>query len=341
MLETFNPALLTNTIVAHGASKDSAQKIVNDVLQLSNAKAFDKKSLMEYISKVWHDYTIKDDKVKISSDDFYFDENGQPRTNFEVNALQDTPKVMFIDEISQFSYFDIDLINKFAKQYGITVIAAGDCDQSGVYGTYDIDDKTNGTFESVRQDFIRTIKNGVSIRANNSQKVINMTQLQALISTQSGTTTLHYHTDSRGLFGDKVLINYQDSIEEDIDFLVQTSGDTKIGFIYYSKDTQLYKLLTSDKYQDKIIPYLATSAQGLESKYYIAELNPDLTDTNRLKDLNTAMTRAQQGSIVLLNRLSENIKQYQKIYFLMALRQNIRNLKINLLLLHLLKMKAV
>lgn len=307
MLETFNPALLTNTIVAHGASKDSAQKIVNDVLQLKNAKAFDKKSLMEYISKAWHDYTIKDDKVKISSDDFYFDENGQPRTKFEVNALQDTPKVMFIDEISQFSYFDIDLINKFAKQYGITVIAAGDYDQSGVYGTYDIDNKTNGTFESVRQDFIRTIKNGVSIRANNSQKVINMTQLQALISTQNGAATLHYHTDSRGLFGDKVLINYQDSIEQDIDFLVQTSGDTKIGFIYYSKDTQLYKLLTSDKYKDKIIPYLATSAQGLESKYYIAELNPNLTDTNRLRDLNTAMTRAQQGSIVVLNRLSDNI----------------------------------
>lgn len=301
MLGKFNPELLSNTIIAHGANKDSAKNIAENVLQLNNAKVFDRKSLMEYISKGWHDYTIVDDNVKVDPNDYFIDENGQPRTTFEVNALQDTPKVIFIDEISQFSFFDLDLIDKFAKQYGITIIAAGDYDQSGIYGKYDLDEHTISTFEAVRQDFARTLKNGVSIRANNSQKVVNMTQLQALIVTKKGQATIHHHKDDRGLFGDRIYYRYEDSIEKEIDFLIQTSGDTKIGYIYYSQDTPLYKLLTSDKYKDKVIPYLSTSAQGLESKYYIAELNPKLTDTNLLKDLNTAMTRAQQGSIIITN----------------------------------------
>jgi hypothetical protein len=38
------------------------------------------------------------------------------------------PSLIVIDEISKFSSYDFDLIDKFAKKYGITVLTAGDFD---------------------------------------------------------------------------------------------------------------------------------------------------------------------------------------------------------------------
>nr|DAD58587.1 MAG TPA: exodeoxyribonuclease V beta chain [Bacteriophage sp.] len=36
--------------------------------------------------------------------------------------------MILLDEVSKFSSYDMDLIDKFAKKYGITVLAAGDFD---------------------------------------------------------------------------------------------------------------------------------------------------------------------------------------------------------------------
>jgi len=44
-----------------------------------------------------------------------------------------------IDEISKFTAYDLDQIDMFAKKYGITVLVAGDFDQSGIVGTHSIE----------------------------------------------------------------------------------------------------------------------------------------------------------------------------------------------------------
>ena len=57
-------------------------------------------------------------------------ENGTVKSTFVKLLLYilgvDIPD--FIDEISKFSSYDFDLIDKFAKKYGITVLTAGDFD---------------------------------------------------------------------------------------------------------------------------------------------------------------------------------------------------------------------
>jgi len=75
--------------------------------------------------------------------------------------------------------------------------------------------------------------------------------------------------------------------------MVSTSGDEKIGYIYHSTDTELYKLLTT-KYKDKIVAYKDSDAQGLEGKYYIIEnnINPNVSDSVLLRSLYTGITRA-------------------------------------------------
>jgi len=78
--------------------------------------------------------------------------------------------------------------------------------------------------------------------------------------------------------------------------MISTNKEAKVGYIYYSKDTKLYKALSDSKYSDKIELFYGGSAQGLEGEYYIVETNP--TETN-LKDLYTGFTRSKKGSVII------------------------------------------
>ena len=305
MLQETYPDLLKNVFISHGANKTSGDKLKTD-LNLESAKVYSKQDLLKLISNKYHEYTISDDgKIDIPESDLYVD-NGEVKLSLPINSVSDIPSLIIIDEISKFNSLELNLLDEFAKKYGITILVAGDFDQSGANGNFDI--KINNIEEKIalsnsRQSFIRSPKLGVSMRTANSQKTYNLKQLQAILQNGvEGQIDLRYYEDETGLYGDKVynkhddkIINF-DKLKEDIDLLLRTSTE-KIGFIYYSKDTELYKYLSQPQFADKIEFFAEGTAQGLEGEYYIIENDPN--SRIYFKDLYTGVTRSEKGSLVV------------------------------------------
>lgn len=307
LLKTNYPELLKNSILCHGANEDSGKKLKDDT-DFTEAKVMSRESLMKYISNDWHDF-LKDSNgmSQVENTDFIYD-NGVIHSNWKINALTDVPKIIMIDEISKFNNLEMDLLNKFARKYGVTIITAGDFDQSTATGEFKLEYKGREipmTLESNRLDFIRAMKLGVSMRTTNSQKNTNLTNFLAFVETKGKQDLrLHYYQDENGIYGEKYYNTDAAGLNDvllkqvlaDVDLIISTNSEKKVGYIYYSKDTKLYKALSDSKYADKIELFYGGSAQGLEGEYYIVESNP--SETN-LKDLYTGFTRSKKGSLII------------------------------------------
>lgn len=335
MLRQFNPELLKNVAVVHGASSDSAMKIQEDIgLDDKNSKTYDRTQFMKEISSEWKEYPI--DPVSgdqlVPKQDYQITSENEIKSSLGIKESSSHPSLIVIDEISKFSSYDFDLIDKFAKKYGITVLTAGDFDQSGVVGQHPINIKGRDLTWKVnltRTNFIRTPKLGVSMRTDNSLKTHNQQRLQAFMQNPNDQTVdFEYFQDESGLYGDK-LIAYSignDQVPQDelnlgkssvvgdvkieVDKLIQTlQKGEKIGYIYTDNSSPIYKLLSSDEYSDFIDLKEGGSAQGLEGRYYIIEASPNShmtsSDTQKsataqyLRDIYTGITRAQQGSLII------------------------------------------
>ena len=335
MLRQFNPELLKNVAVVHGASSDSALKIQGDIgLDDKNSKTYDRTQFMKEISSEWKEYPI--DPVSgdqlVPKQDYQITSENEIKSSLGIKESSSHPSLIVIDEISKFSSYDFDLIDKFAKKYGITVLTAGDFDQSGVVGQHPINIKGRDLTWKVnltRTNFIRTPKLGVSMRTDNSLKTHNQQRLQAFMQNPNDQTVdFEYFQDESGLYGDK-LIAYSignDQVPQDelnlgksaivedvkieVDKLIQTlQKGEKIGYIYTDNSSPIYKLLSSDEYSDFIDLKEGGSAQGLEGRYYIIEASPNSymasSDTKKsataqyLRDIYTGITRAQQGSLII------------------------------------------
>lgn len=307
LLKTNYPELLKNSILCHGANEDSGKKLKDDT-DFTEAKVMGRESLMKYISNDWHDFPKDSNGMsQVEETDFTYD-NGIIHSNWEINALTDVPKIIMIDEISKFNNLEMDLLNKFARKYGVTIITAGDFDQSTATGQFKLEYKGREipmTLESNRLDFIRAMKLGVSMRTTNSQKNTNLINFLAFVETKGKQDLkLHYYQDENGIYGEKYYNTDASGLNDallkqvlaDIDLMISTNKEKKVGYIYYSKDTKLYKALSDSKYADKIELFYGGSAQGLEGEYYIVESNP--AETN-LKDLYTGFTRSKKGSLII------------------------------------------
>lgn len=331
LLRTFNPEVLTKVAVVHGANGKSAIKLRDSVgLDDSNSKTFGRGTFMKEVNSSWKNpekkkVLDKDGNEKwvydIPSSNYQFTDEKELRSNATVK--QTSPfSLIIIDEISKFSSYDLDEINQYAENAGITVLVAGDFDQSGVIGKHKIDSSLNmgSEWETAlsRVNFIRTPKLGVSMRAGNSLKVENLNKLWILKNglTKTKEIDFRYFEDSTGLYGDK-FINYEDGdinstpvdmILEEIQKLIDTlekdeNGKpiSKIGYIYNNEDSEVYQALQNNPAYKQYISFReGGSAQGLEAQYYIIE--PDINSTTKefLNDLYTGISRAEQGSIVLM-----------------------------------------
>lgn len=191
-------------------------------------------------------------------------------------------------------------------------------------------------------------KLGLSIRTDNQLKTQNSNVIQALVErvvdniAYSGETVnlQYYEDDTQGLLGDTVISSRTDNISEQnlqkilhtIDLMLATLKEgQKIGYVYHDKykkivvekdaagnitereeiieiKSKLREILEQDKYKDKIIIQSETNAQGLESQYYILDLNysNELAAENShqyyeqyVKSLYTGITRSTQGSLII------------------------------------------
>ena len=335
MLRKFNPELLKDVAVVHGANSDSAVKIQEDIgLDDKNSKTYGRTEFMKEISSEWKEYPI--DPVSgdqlVPKSDYQVTSENEIKSSLGIKESSSHPSLIILDEVSKFSSYDFDLIDKFAKKYGITVLTAGDFDQSGVVGQHPINIKGKDLTWKVdlnRTNFIRTPKLGVSMRTDNSLKTHNQQRLQAFMQNPNDQVVdFEYFQDETGLYGDK-LIAYSvgndqvpqdelnlgknavvEEVKTDVDKLIQTLNEgEKIGYIYTDTSSPIYKLLSSDEYSNFIDLKEGGSAQGLEGRYYIIEASPNsyMTSSNTkksataqyLKDIYTGITRAQQGSLII------------------------------------------
>lgn len=332
LLKKFNSKLLDNVAIVHGANSNSAIKIRDNInLDDKTSKTYGRTEFMQEISSQWKEYEI--DPVSgnylVPKSDYNFTNENELRSALGINETATSPSLIFIDEISKFSTYDMDLINKFAKKYGITVVVAGDFDQSGVSGQHPI--TINGKnlvwqFNLNRTDFVNTPKLGVSMRTDNSVKTRNQQKMQAYIQNPTDEILdFEYFENENQLYGDKVILYDAQSVQQDslnsgkniilneviesVDKMVSTlKKGEKIQYIYTDPTSPIYTLL-STKYANFVDFKEGGSAHGLEGQYYIIEASPNqymvdsVTSKSAIdqynKDIYTGLTRAEQGSIII------------------------------------------
>ena len=333
LLKKFHPEVLSNVLIAHGANSTSAENLRNDLeLDEKNSKALGLEEAMKEINPSWKQYHRDEDNVyQIPTSDYKLTDENEIKSNLEVVETSKPFSLIIIDEVSKFTAYDLDQIDEYAKKYGITVLVAGDFDQSGVIGRHTL--PTINEFKGLSWDislgttnFIRSApKLGVSMRTDNSIKTGNIQTMQVYMRDPQGICTFNYYEDETGLYGDKV-ISYGTMQEDDfsvepilaevkkmIDTLTEnpkTGKKNKIGYIYSDKTSPVFiALSTNDAYKNYIDFREGGSAQGLEGQYYIIEANADFNKTSPnqeksyreeyLKDIYTGISRAQQGSILI------------------------------------------
>lgn len=329
LVKNTNKDLLSNVMIMHGANGDSAIALRDNMgLTENNSKTFDRQKGMKEINAEWKEYQFDpiSKKYVVPKTDYMITDEKEIQSSLGVKETQTPYSLIIIDEISKFSVYDLDQIDKYAKKYGITVLVAGDFDQSGIIGTHPIEingERLKWDISLSRTNFIRNPKLGVSIRTNNSIKTANLQKLQAFMQQPTNERiSFQYYEDESGLYGDKVILyssyisrNNNDvvtsidnsekeyivqSILQEVDKLIETlQPNQKIGYIYSDENSPIFKELSSDKYKQYIDLKQGGAAQGLEGQYYIIEADFDNDSKNYLRDLYTGISRAQQGSIII------------------------------------------
>ncbi len=280
---------------------------------------------MKEVNPSWREYPRDaNDNYQIPTSDFTTTSENEFRSSLGVRDTTTPPSLIIIDEVSKFSSYDLDQIDKYAQKYGITVLVAGDFDQSGVVGLHRLPNIAGHTrlewnVGLTRTNFIRAPKLGVSMRTDNSLKTTNLQKLQAYMQDPNGVVGFNYFQDETGLFGDKLLqydpntgenaSNLLFQVLEDVQAMIETLKEgQKIGYIYTDKTSPIYAALSQDQFRNFIDFREGGSAQGLEGQYYVIEANPNTSTNEYLKDVYTGMSRAQQGSIIIAPLDNNGIK---------------------------------
>lgn len=326
VIRQLQPDLLNDALYVH-ANDESAKKANADTGL--NSIPLGRVKFLEYVSSEWKDVrnnirTEKDGTMEITGnflyeDSYLINNEGQVVNKWKLNKYPNTPKVIFIDEITHYNQQELSMIEQFAKENGIVIITAGDMDQDTQIAYAKIDRKICD-LTIHRNNFIRSQKLGVSLRTLNKQMT------QAIAITQSAVekvrnkeqTALYFNyidndSNHKGLFGVKVVHSdlnelsdsQLESIKESIQLMLETATEP-IGYIYSDENSKLYQYITTNFSQDKIIPYKDSDAQGLEGQYYIVEnkrnFGTTITQDNQesyIRSVHTGVSRSKQGTLLI------------------------------------------
>ena len=350
-------------------SEERAESFANDVGITQNYQAFDRSSLLKKIS----DYELEKQtfvsqniiEYKLIKDEV----SGIYRTTHKLKPLgtnEQPPKFIFIDEVGKFTTIEMDLIDRFAQEHGITVIALGDLDQSKTKAVPPIDPKSEKKERRVdgleyqgalfRGNFPHSIKLGVTLRPDNEFKKKNQEYLQArklelrndlaFPPHESKLYRFYYYQDETGIYGDKqytLSSKVDPKIIEDIKLMVstlttnpKTNQPYKIGYAYYKESSPLYVYLTTTDEGKELLKHIELkkdgSSQGDESQYYIIEENEkaykDKDYDSFVEDLYTGVTRSRQGSLLLISRDINSTLQENNVYIASQQQTSKQNLEL-------------
>ena len=321
ILAKYNKEVLANVAVLH-IDETRAGTLAEDC-GLSTHKDY---SYQQFLEMIIANYTpLKQDKDgTYQITEYSLSEDGRIQGNYKLKQTSIVPSLIIIDEVTKINRYELEAVNNFAKIHGIQVLTCGDYDQSGVTGTHKVDKieqfkKDDYYVRTNRRDFAGVSpKLGISMRTNNKQADQNNKTMQAFLQKPEGDLRLHYYQDDSGIYGDKIhSIKYEgkperfiengiDLVLRDIDLMLSELGDEKLTYVYNDAESELYKELSKDKYKDRIDFKVGSTAQGLEGKYYVVDLNPDQEGIDYWKELYTAITRRSKGSLIVTQATINN-----------------------------------
>lgn len=314
LLAATNPDLVSQKILFAHTNKNKAQTL-GESTEFTNFEAHDHDSLLSYMSADYKPQVAKNGVYEYTMDKDLIMVDGIFRGKWEIASYNpdEVPKIIVIDEWSHYNQLEQDLIQRFAQQYGSTILTMGDYDQLTPQAKiFDKDRKEICDITPSRNMTPRIAKLGVSMRTDNEIKNGNMYRMLAWRQKPtSSPIDLHYYEDETGIYGDKqyqVSTSYGDQLEKiklDIKKMISTLKDKEqIGYIYSDTNSELYKWLTSTEgIKEYIVPKMEKDAHGQEAQYYIVE-NNRREDQDALQYFNsvyTGITRSEQGSLLITN----------------------------------------
>lgn len=237
--------------------------------------------------------------------------------NITFNTLEDTPKLLIIDEATHIPSVYLEILNEYMKKTGGELILVGDKKQRSY------DNPFNGIANMKASDLFatRTPELNVSLRDNNIQKSNNLQQVRALVQQAldnfenlSETDWKDYQVTLKPLISKIQFHYYNDDsltgeiITNNIDNLVPKLKGS-IGFIG-SESSAYYKQLVDAGLNPKRLSI--AEMQGQEFDYVVIdhklELGKGYKQVEFLQDLYTLMSRGRSASIFIDNGLSSIIK---------------------------------
>ena len=340
-LEKLDPDLTKNIYYAH-ATKESAKKFAES--QVKDAKYGSHNELMELL---FTNMSFTDDSngtISPTDDQYQVDSTGKLRAkpNYKSLSSDEIPSAIFIDEVGHLNTLQLDALSQAAEKYNIHIYTFGDTNQTGIRGEFQIKslgsalnpvkipDNTPFVSSIDSNLFNHVMRLGVSMRTANSLKNDNAIQFNNIFSKQKTDLKLYYYEDAITIRGDKYykagitsngeldisgnLLNLAlNDLRKMVGILKSTNSTEKIGFIYSSADSELYKAIINDAELNKYIEkFPGSTAQGREAKFFIVELNN--TSDQFEKELYTAITRSSEASIIITPSTSKgNINSIQSV----------------------------
>jgi len=116
MLKQFHPEFLENVAIIHGANPDSAVSLRDDMkLDPSKSKTYGLSKWMKEICPEWEEYDRNEDGSYIIKDGTFEEtKEKEIRSKLGISETSNPPSLIIIDEISRFTSYDLDIIDKFA-----------------------------------------------------------------------------------------------------------------------------------------------------------------------------------------------------------------------------------
>ena len=322
-IQKYKSDITENAWVIHGGdSKESttASEQLRDAIGLSDTNpVFNRLGLLKKLSSDYVDPTEQNGEYKYKTEDYTLTEDGKLIPNWKLTNTEEIPSLIVIDEVQQFTQLELILIDKFAKEHGISVICLGDTAQSQTHSSFKLEEKlANRIIEEAKKEGV-TIENipltislartqllhcpklGTSMRTANNQKNQNMIATQVAYDTGKGNLQLHYYEDETTLAGD-IITKSESQVLQYIDKLIDL-GVTKIHFATY-KDTHLARVLNDNKKYKDVIEKHDGVGLGLEGDYWIIELNPEKDGYDSImQDFYSGQTRSKKFSITVFDNI--------------------------------------
>ena len=238
-------------------------------------------------------------------------------SKIKFNKIPKLPKLIVIDEVTHFSGLELQILNEFAKQNGISIIALGDTNQNGFKGL-------SRNIQREKIIAIRSPKLNISLRDVNLQKAENLLKVTKILSEMSALE--EDDPAYRQKFDNLVKlipslslsVYNREVINGDLitDKLTQEDVNKLSGTVAFVGDVNGATFKTLKQHTENITELIALSPdeiQGQEFDYIVVDQNwaldksSDISVHDFLANLYTLMSRGREGAIFIDNGLSSII----------------------------------